>query len=200
MPRRSSQKACTRARRHPSRGHALHSLATATLTMMPNRPWRRLVPQCRLVPTNERAAWRGSRSHRAATVAPPGLRRRCRAAMRSERTQAVQQHCARTASPLLAPARRRARWIHPLARATLTQKTAILPQALAAKGYNSVQSPSCVHLVLAHVLSSVSLSIRLSLPRRFDSTLSPSMIAPRCGSKLQVIVAALYCERRRPLR
>ena len=42
----------------------------------------------------------------------------------------------------------------------------------------------------------LSLSMQLSLPRRFDSTLSPSMIAPRCGSKLQVIVADLCGERR----
>ena len=40
------------------------------------------------------------------------------------------------------------------------------------------------------------LSMQLSLPRRFDSTLSPSMIVPRCGSTLQLIVADL-CGRRR---
>ena len=40
------------------------------------------------------------------------------------------------------------------------------------------------------------LSMQLSLPRRFESTLSPSMIVPRCGSTLQVIVADL-CGRRR---
>jgi hypothetical protein len=38
--------------------------------------------------------------------------------------------------------------------------------------------------------------MQLSRPRRFDSTLSPSMIAPRCGSTLQVIVADLCGERR----
>ena len=38
--------------------------------------------------------------------------------------------------------------------------------------------------------------MQLSLPRRFDSTLSPSMIVPRCGSTLQLIVADL-CGRRR---